>query len=75
MSQLTELLKKKNWRIWLKALLRAGIGGGAGGIVAALTTAQPSFRNIFLSGLITAAVGVFHYIEKSPMPEWEEDEQ
>ena len=29
MSLVGELLQKKNWRIWLKGLLSAGISGGA----------------------------------------------
>lgn len=68
MSQLTELLKKKHWRIWLKALLSATISGGATGVVAALSTAQLTFSNIFLSALIAGVAGAAMYIKQSPMP-------
>jgi len=72
MSDLSELLKVKSWRIWLKALLSATISGVATGFVSTLSTATPSFKNFFLSGLTAGALGAFLYIKKSPMPEWEE---
>ena len=73
MSILTELLKKKNWRIWLKGLLSATISGGATGIVAALSAPQPyGFKNLAVVMLTAGVAGMALYIKKSPMPEWEE---
>lgn len=74
MSQLTELLKKKNWRIWIKALISAAISGGATGLSAALTTAQYTFKNILVATLVAGIAGAALYIKQSPMPILEEDE-
>ena len=71
MSQLTELLKKKNWRIWLKGLLSAAISGGATGIAGAVTIPQPSVGNLFWVIITAAVAGMGLYLKKSPMPEWE----
>lgn len=75
MSQLTELLKKKNWRIWLKGLASAAISGGATGIVVALSAPQGyGFKNLAVVMLTAGVAGAALYIKQSPMPVWEEDE-
>lgn len=72
MSILTELLKKKNWRIWLKGLLSAAISGGATGIAAALSAPQPyGFKNLAIVMFTAGVAGAALYIKKSPIPEWE----
>ena len=72
MSVFSELLKKKNWRIWLKGLLSAAISGGATGIAAALSAPQPyPFKNLLIVMLTAGVAGGALYIKKSPMPEWE----
>ena len=73
MSQLTELLKKKNWRIWLKALASALISGGATGLSAALTAPYPySLKNVLAATFVAGVAGAALYIKQSPMPAWEE---
>ncbi len=70
MSILSELLKKENWRIWVKGLLSAVISGGATGIVAAMAAPQPyGFENLFIVMLTAGIAGAAMYIKKSPMPE------
>ena len=70
MSVLSELLKRENWRIWLKGLLSAGISGGATGLAGALTIPNPSFGNLFWVVVIAGAAGFAMYLKKSPMPEF-----
>lgn len=73
MSILSELLKKKNWRIWLKGLLSAAISGGGVGIVSAFTAPQDySFKHLVLPVLTAAVAGMGLYLRKSPIPELEE---
>ncbi|MCK5613131.1 hypothetical protein KAR91_65260 [Candidatus Pacearchaeota archaeon] len=74
MSILSELLKKRNWRMWLKGLLSATISGGATGIVAVLAAPHPTFRSVALVMLTAGASGMFMYFKKQPMPEWEDAE-
>lgn len=74
MSMLSELLKKKNWRVWFKGLLSATISGGATGIAAALSTPQYSFKNLFWVMFVAGASGMALYIKKSPMPEWDDED-
>ena len=74
MSMLTELLKKKNWRIWMKGLLSAAISGGATGIAAALSAPQGyGFKSLLIVMFTAGTAGAALYITKSPMPEWEEE--
>ena len=75
MSMLSELLKKKNWRIWVKGLLSAVISGGATGIAAALSAPQPyGFWNLSIVMFTAGVAGAALYIKQSPMPEWEDAE-
>lgn len=69
MSQLTELLKKKNWRIWLKAALSAVISGGAAGIAGAITIPGATFRSVIWAAFVAGIAGAAMYLKKSPMPE------
>lgn len=74
MSQLSELLKKKNWRVWAKGLLSAAISGGATGIAAALSAPQPyPIKNLLVVMLTAGVAGAALYIKQSPMPDWEEE--
>lgn len=68
MSVLSELLKKENWRIWLKALLSAFISGGATGLSAALVTSHYTLKNVLASALVAGIAGAALYIKQSPMP-------
>ncbi len=72
MSVLSELFKKKNWRIWLKGLLSAAISGGATGIAAALSAPQPyEVKNLMIVMFTAGVAGAALYIKQSPIPEWE----
>ena len=69
MSVLSELLKKKNWRIWIKGLISAVVSGGATGVAAALSAPQPyGFKNLFIIMFTAGVAGAALYIKQSPMP-------
>lgn len=69
MSVLSELLKVKSWRIWLKALLSAVISGGASGIAGAITIPGATMGSVFWAALVAGVAGAALYLKKSPMPE------
>lgn len=69
MSQLTELLKKENWRIWLKALASALISGGATGLAGAVTIPGATLKSVLFAAFVAGVAGAAMYLKKSPMPE------
>ncbi len=63
-----------NWRVWLKGLLAAVIGGAANTVTAAFV--DPQHFNFSHDGLIAlgkfagagAVIGFFLYLKQSPVP-------
>ena len=68
MSVLSELLKKENWRIWLKALLSAAISGGATALAGAITIPGATIKSVLFAAFIAGIAGAAMYIKQSPMP-------
>lgn len=58
-----------NWKLWLKSLAAAAIGGSATTATQIMTSQQtPSLTNIGIGAGIGAIVTALAYLVKSPLP-------
>ena len=65
-----------NWKLWLKGLISAGIGGGAT-VLSTIIVAPEVFNldeglgKVFAVAGVSALVSVANYLKKSPLPNGE----
>lgn len=69
MSVLSELLKVKSWRIWLKGLLAGFISGFGSGLASAVAVPGASLSSIILASFVPGVIGIGLYLKKSPVPD------